>query len=173
MLYCKMAQIICCLIVVTACGFQPVFKEKGGSILKNDLRYIEISPIADRIGQKLRNHMVHEITPFGKSQVPRYRLAVTLSEAKQNLAIKKSEVATRANLYFVAIYELTVKSNGRLLIKGQSHMTTSFNILKEPFSTMVAEKNARARAVREISLDIGLKTASFFRTNNSWSKEPT
>ena len=172
MLYCKKAQIICCLIVVTACGFQPVFKEKGGSILKNDLRYIEISPIADRIGQKLRNHLVHEITPFGKSRVSRYRLTVTLSEAKQNLAIKKSEVATRANLRFSAYYKLIKKSNGRVLIKGKSNVITSFNILTESFSTMVAEKNARARAVREISADISVKIASVFRANNSWRGEP-
>lgn len=172
MLYCKRAQIICCLIVVTACGFQPVFKEKGGSILKNDLRYIEISPIADRIGQKLRNHLVHEITPFGKSQVPRYRLAVTLSETKQNLAIKKSEVATRANLRFSADYKLIKKSNGRVLIQGKSNMITSFNILTESFSTMVAEKNARARAIREISADIGLKIASFFKTKEALGGKP-
>ena len=172
MLYCKRAQIICCLIVVTACGFQPVFKEKGGSILKNELRYIEISPIADRTGQKLRNHLVHEITPFGKSRVPRYRLAVTLSETKQNLAIKKSEVATRANLRFSADYKLIKKSSGHVLIRGKSNMITSFNILTEPFSTMVAEKNARARAMREISADIGVKIASFFKSKKALGSKP-
>jgi hypothetical protein len=59
-----------------------------------------------------------------------------------------------------------------LLIKGNSHMITSFNILTETFSTIVAEENARARAVREISADIGVKIAGFFRTNKDWRGVP-
>jgi LPS-assembly lipoprotein len=137
MLWCKRAQIICGLVIISACGFQPVLKKGATSLLESEMRYIEITPIADRIGQMLRSHLVQEITPLGKSRTTKYKLRVTLKETKQNLAIKKSEVATRANLYFVAIYELTMKSNGRLLVKGRSHMTTSFNILNEPFSTMV------------------------------------
>jgi LPS-assembly lipoprotein len=172
MLCYKKARIICSLIIISACGFQPVFKKGAKSILESEMRYIEISPIADRIGQKLRNLLVHEITPLGESGAAKYRLTVTLKETKQNLAIKKSEVATRANLHFVATYRMNIKSTGRLLIKGNSQMITSFNILTETFSTTVAEENARARAVREISADIGVKIAVFFRTNKDWRGVP-
>ena len=167
MLCCKRAQIIWSLIFILGCGFQPAFKKGTESIIESEMRFLEISPIKDRIGQKLRNHLVQEITPLGRARPSKYRLIITLSETKQNLAIKKSEIATRANLQFVAKYDVISKSSGALLTHGSSRITTSFNILNQSFATMVAEKNARDRAVREISADIGLKIAGFFRVNKS------
>ena len=163
MLYYKKAQILWCLVIIMGCGFQPVFKKGTKSILESEMSYIEIEPIANRIGQKLRNHLIHEITPLGGAGLSRYTLSVELSETKQNLAIKKSEIATRANLLFIARYQVRLKSSKELLATGQSRITTSFNILNQTFATTEAEKNARARAVREISVDIGVKIASFFR----------
>ena len=153
------------------CGFQPIFGTGPGSEIRKEMGYIEISPISDRIGQQLRNHLVHQITPMGGASVTKYKLKVTLTESKQNLAIKKSEIATRANLRFNANYEIILKSNGKRIARGHSRMTTSYNILNQTFSTLMAEKNARKRAVREISADISSKIYSFFRLNRDKIKE--
>jgi hypothetical protein len=50
-------------------------------------------------------------------------------------------------------------------------MTTSYNILNQTFSTLMAEKDARKRAVREISADISSKVYSFFRLKPDKIKE--
>ena len=171
MLCCKKVQILCCVVILTACGFQPVFKKGTESILESEMRHIKINPIKDRIGQQLRNHLVHDVTPLGGSRTKKYILDVTLNESKQNLAIKKSEVATRANLHLTAKYEIRLSANGALLTAGQSQITTSFNILSQSFGTIVAEQNARSRAIREISSDIGIKIASFFKIREDSSKK--
>jgi len=44
-------------------------------------------------------------------------------------------------------------------------MVTSYNILTKTFATLMAEKDARKRAVREISVDITSKVAAFFKLN--------
>ena len=165
MLFCKKAIILFSLLMLFGCGFQPILGTRTGSEIRKEVRYIEISPIADRIGQQLRNHLVHDIMPLGGSSVTKYKLIVKLTESKQNLAIKKSEIATRANLRFNANYEIVLKSNGKKIAGGHSRMTTSYNILNQTFSTLMAEKNARKRAVREISADISSKIYSFFRLN--------
>jgi len=171
MLFCKKAIILFSLLMLFGCGFQPILGTRTGSEIRKEVRYIEISPIADRIGQQLRNHLVHDIMPLGGSSVTKYKLIVKLTESKQNLAIKKSEIATRANLRFNASYVIILKSNGKKIAGGHSRMTTSYNILNQTFSTLMAEKNARKRAVREISADISSKVYSFFRLNRDKIKE--
>jgi hypothetical protein len=50
-------------------------------------------------------------------------------------------------------------------------MITSYNILSQTFGTIIAEKDARARAVREISSDLTNKIASFFRLNKNIGRQ--
>jgi len=171
MLFCKIAIMLFSLLIFFGCGFQPIFGTRAGSEIRKEVRYIEISPIADRIGQQLRNHLIHDIMPLGRLSVTKYKLNVILTESKQNLAIKKSEIATRANLRFKASYKIILKSNRKQITQGHSQMTTSYNILNQTFATLMAEKNARKRAVREISAEIASKIYGFFRLNRDKIKE--
>ena len=171
MLFYSRIYICFCFLFLAGCGFQPIFGKGGETIIKSEMRNIEISPIANRLGQQLRNYLVQDLNPFGRPRNTKYLLKVVLGESKQNLAIKKSEIATRANLTFVATYSIIRKSSGVVLTTGTSHMITSYNILPQTFGTIIAEKNARARAVREISADLTNKIASFFRLNKKVAKQ--
>ena len=162
MLFYRSFGIFISLLVIAGCGFEPIFKAVGMRNTNNELRYIEIKAIENRIGQQLRNRLVKDIMPLGRKRDVKYALNVTLTESKANLAIKKSEIATRANLIFFANYKLTLKSNGKELTSGGSRMVTSYNILTETFGTQIAEKDARNRAVREISADIASKIIIYF-----------
>ena len=126
------------------------------------MRYIEIKPIKDRSGQQLRNHLETDIALAKRAYPTRYNLVVVLDETKQDLAIKKSQIATRANLTFRADYRLISKTDGSVLDKGSARITTKYNVLDETFATLMAEKDARTRAVREISAAIATQIAVFF-----------
>ena len=153
------------LLFLAGCGFQPIYGTGTNSVFNTEMRHIEISPIKDRIGQLLRNDLEQRITPKGRARISKYKLEVRLSESTQGLAVKKSEIATRANLNLLASYRIIQKSGNKTLASGSSRMVTSFNILTETFATLIAEKDARKRAVREISLDITSKIAAFFKLN--------
>ncbi len=153
------------LFVLTGCGFQPIYGAGTNSVFESEMRLIEISPIKDRIGQQLRNELEQQITPKGRARLSKYILKVELSESTQGLSVKKSEIATRANLSFRASYNIVEKKDGALLSSGSNRMVTSYNILTETFATLMAEKDARKRAVREISIDITSKVAAFFKLN--------
>ncbi|MDP6174700.1 MAG: LPS assembly lipoprotein LptE, partial [Rhodospirillales bacterium] len=125
-------------------------------------------PIADRIGQLLHNDLLDRMNPFGKPQSPPYSLAVKVTESRQELAVQKTELATRANLKIVANF--TLKKHGQKpaeLLRGTGQATISYNILTANFATMMAEKDARRRAIREISAEITDKLASFFRLSGT------
>jgi len=138
---------------LAGCGFRPVHSQKFGASAVH-LAQIRIVPIADRIGQQLHNLLRDKPTPMGQPASPRYVLRVTLSESLQNLAVRKDETATRANLVMRASFRLTRAVDGEILLTTSAISANSYNILRSDFATLSAENDARARAVREISDEI-------------------
>ena len=138
---------------LAGCGFQPLHG-KSSPASAAALGGIEIAIIADRTGQKLRNLLLDKLNPHGPSDRPRYVLRVTVAQSIHSLAIRKDEIATRANLVLRADYELRRKSDRKLVTKGSASSTNSYNILRSNFATLSAENDARNRAVRVLSEDL-------------------
>ncbi len=168
MLWSRKLLILVFAAAVTACGFEPIYGTANQQNIKSELAAVQILPIKDRIGQLLRNHLLDQINPKGRSEKPRYILRVTLTESKQELAVQKSELATRANLNFVANFSLSpVEGVKARPLSGQVRITTSYNILSSDFGTLMAERDARRRAVRELSLDITNRIAAHVQNTGS------
>ena len=144
------------------CGFQPLYGSAGNTNVGVELASVEISLIKDRIGQKLRNHLMDRINPSGAPEAPNYTLVVTLEVIKQNLAVKKSKISTRANLQITATFSLVGKNrNVGKRFSGTSKIVTSYNILSSDFATLIAEQDAKERAVKELSSNISNRVATF------------
>ncbi len=151
-----------CSAVLAGCGFQPLHsRDAGGSAAR--LAEIRVTPIADRIGQQLHNLLLDKLTPMGPPAAPRYVLRVTLSESLQNLAVRKDEVATRANLVMRASITLVRVRDDAAVLEANAISANSYNILRQKFATLSAENDARARAVREISDEIRTRIAIYLR----------
>ena len=153
------------LSLLTGCGFKPIYGSAGPSNISAELSTVQVAPIKDRIGQQLRNLLLDRINPGGAPRKPNYRLLVQLSESKQELAIKKSEVSTRANLTFVAKFHLQgLKQFAKRKVTGETKIVTSYNILSSDYGTLATEQDARRRAVRELSEDITNRIAAYLQT---------
>ena len=166
----KIGLLVAVLGVLSGCGFTPVYSGTSGAKVKHDLSMVAIQPIKDRIGQQLRNHLIDIINPDGRPAKPEYSLSIDLKESKQTLAVQKTEIATRANLSFTAKFGLTRRGQAATLLSGQSSSVTSYNILTSEFATLVAERNARDRAVRELSMEIANQLAIFLQPTGSGVK---
>ena len=163
MLWCKVITSIFVCFLITGCGFTPVYVENNKSLFNTQFRYIKIDPIQDRVGQQLRNELVKILHPTGAASPLKYSLNTTISIAKQGLAIKKSELATRSNLIVKANFTLMENESKKSLTTGNSKIVTSYNILNQVYATKIAENDAQARAISEISRDIASKLGVFFR----------
>jgi LPS-assembly lipoprotein len=150
------------LVVVGACGFEPLYGQRGGSSVVSELAATKIDLIEDRIGQQLRNMLVEEITPGGAPQSPRYLLEVKLQENKSTLAIRLDETTSRAVLDLHAKFTLRRANDGQVLYDGFSRASTSYNVVNSDFATVNAEADARRRAIRVLGDDIKLRLASYF-----------
>ncbi|MCG8511485.1 MAG: LPS assembly lipoprotein LptE [Rhodospirillales bacterium] len=150
-------------LIAGGCGYQPLYGGGKNSPASREMAFVRVEPIADRIGQQLRNELLDLLTPLGQPSTPKYALEVTLSESKSELAVKKSEVATRANLSLRASYTLRNNGTGKNLYGGNSTIVGSYNILTSDFSNIAAEQGVRDRLVEELARDIQLRLSAYFR----------
>ena len=135
------------------CGFTPIHGETSPASEKA-LNGFEVELIPDRIGQLLRNELLERFRPRGIPGGDRFSLNVTVNEFIRKLGLRIDETATRANLTLRANYTVSERSDGRILVRGTAQSVNSYNILGSHFATLIARKNARERAVREIADDI-------------------
>lgn len=156
--------IVCAAVITVAgCGFRPLYGKSGGSDAAA-LSTIQINQIPDRIGQKLRSLLLERLAPKGPARRTDYTLSVTLKEAKRELAIRKDETATRANLVITAKFSLTARRRpARGSFTGTAASTNSYNVLQSEFATLSAEKDARDRALNTIADEIRLRVAAALR----------
>ena len=151
-----------CLALLGGCGFQPLYGQRDRGSVAAELAAVKIKLIENRIGQQLHNFLLDRLNPRGKPATAIYDLIIELEESKEDLAIRKDETATRANLTLRAEYELRRVATGEILVEGFSRSVTSYNIVDSDFATLSAESDARKRAVREISEDIKVRLGIYF-----------
>ncbi len=145
-----------------ACGFQPLYGQRAGSASTQELALVSITTIANREGQKLHNFLRDRLNPLGLPREPFYRLKVNLKTVTVALAIRKDETATRANLVLSAKFILSDIRTGKVLFKGLSRSSNSYNILESEFATIASLNDATTRATRDLSDEISARLAIYF-----------
>jgi len=153
----KITPLLVALALLQACGFRPLYGDGTP-----EFALIQIQPISDRIGQQLRNHLLTSLNPKRRSVSPKFTMKTRISESITSLAVKKSAFATRANLTLKAAFTLSRVRGGEQLFSSSRSITVSYNILDSELATLLSVKNARKRAVRELSEDIRTQLGVYF-----------
>lgn len=162
--------VLAAAVTVAACGFQPLYGSRLAGSSPAEFAQIRIEPIPDRIGQQLHNHLLTTLNPDGRPEKPAYVMKTKITESLSALGVRKTAFATRANLQMRAVYDLTGAATGKTVFSGDSTITVSYNILDSEFATLMAENDARARAVRELSEDIRIRLGVFFSNQAAQGK---
>ena len=151
------------LLLLAACGFRPLYGERSHTpAVGAQLAAVEIAPIDDRLGQMVRNHLLDAMNPKGVPQGSLYRLEVVLSPTRENLAFREDEVTTRVNLRVSANYVLRPARADEVLTQGSARVIASYNVTRQEYATLVADRDAQARAAREIADEIVSRLAVWF-----------
>ncbi len=79
-----MAALLPVALALGGCGFRPLYGSRGNAPGAVELAAVTVGPIADRLGQILRNDLTERLSPLGESFEPRYRLDAKLSESSAN-----------------------------------------------------------------------------------------
>ena len=151
-------------LVVSGCGFEPLYSSTEGSTspaVTEQLASVKIATIPDRSGQKLRNNLALRINPQGEPINPQYQLSVSYSRVKEDFNLRKDSTTGRSRLRMSANF--TLMQGNKVLLRGSSISYSSFNVLDEQFASTIGERDAEDRGLVELSEDIRLQLAAFFK----------
>jgi LPS-assembly lipoprotein len=164
---------------LAACGFQPLYARHDGGGVPEQLSRVRIGTITDpapgtlrsfrdypiendRSRQILRNYLSDDLSPRGSGAGrAEYVLDIQILEPRTDVAIDRSDTTLRYGYAVVAYYQLRDGAN-RQITAGASTSTTSFAVSQSEFATISSQKDARDRAMQEISADIRNQLAAFF-----------
>lgn len=153
-------------LVLTGCGFEPLYGAREQSVATEDLlSRVEVPPIADRVGQLVRIELTNRMTPTRPAPDAAFSLVVKLNESKASLAVEKDSSATRANLTISANFTLNQIGTGEELTSGSVRSVNSYDILQSDFATLAAEQGARQRGAIDVADGIVDRLAIFLLRN--------
>ena len=153
--------------ILASCGFTPMYGSGGATTsgtVAAALRQVDVRPIADRRGMVLRQQLEEKLHPGGGRNT-RFDLQVRLASRTQELGVRKDSTTSRANLILTANFVLW--DGTRRLLRDRVRSTVSYNILDDQYATIASERDAEARALKQLSDEIRVRLAVYFnRTIN-------
>jgi LPS-assembly lipoprotein len=127
-----------------------------------DLQAIDVLPIPDRLGQQFYNALRNELVPAGLPAAPAYALDVSVSESVGSQVLRTDATATRALIVLTASYRLSLAGEDTELFSDAAQALTAYNIGDAEYAVRRAERDARARAVKELANRMRARIASWF-----------
>ena len=161
-----MRRIIAALLVLSSCGFSPVYEKKQYSDMSENTRQISIAPVKGYDGPPgvdLRNLLRDRLTQKGKPANPRYTLDITMSQPSiTDYTIQDDGTASSYLIKIRADYELRDKSSASSLIKKTASSEISYNILKDQYSTEMLKMGAIKMIIQSLSDQIYISVITYF-----------
>lgn len=149
-----------------ACGFRPLYGGAPGGETAAELASIEVVAPATLVGQFLKNRLLDDLNPSGMTVATRYRLTLDLRRNETALAIQLDDTITRFDLTLAAFFALTSLETGgaapasaaleggaasQPAYRSAVRRVASYNVVTDPFATLMAEQDAERRAATELS----------------------
>jgi len=143
-------------ILLTACGFSPVYKSGAAATGAS----IVVEEIPGRSGHVLRKALLQELA-VGLPGVEDATLTVSVDEDLRRLALRPDQAASRSDVSAEGRYVLAFPDNA---ISGVVEVETSFNVPDATYGDIAAQIDASERAMsklaRRITNDIRIKLAA-------------
>jgi len=152
--------VIAAALLLTACGFQPLYEAGGSSrAMQAHLAGVEVAPIADRLGQVMRNRLMDRLNAGG---TPGYRLTVTLEQSTQGYGIRPDAAATQEQLTLVAHVSFTKLDGEELVFAEDMRARTSYDLVLSDFATVTQREDSARRLALELAERIHRRLALYF-----------
>lgn len=151
------------IVPLAGCGFHPLYSRAQLADDEPLLASIKVAPISNRIGQQLEFSLRESLNPRGLRVEQRYILSVTLSVSETDLGIQRDATATFGELAVSASFVLQDSKTGQRVYSSRTSTIGSFNLPNDAYAAQIADDDARARTVQELSDEIGARLVLFLR----------
>ena len=150
-------------LALSSCGWAPLYADPETGPASEELRAVQVDPILERIGQRLEISLRNSFNPTGVPTPARYRLRTTLAAYLSNLGIQSQGLATLGKLDVYATYFLVDMQSGNNLLVNTLHVTNTFDLNPNQYSTVVGADDAAVRGVAELDQEITTRLTLFFQ----------
>lgn len=150
-------------LAAAGCGWEPLYADRETGTADADLRATKVDPILDRIGQRLELGLRRAFNPTGEPVPVRYVLHTILTVARQDLGVQSQGLGTLGRVDLSATFILGDAKTGAQLLSSTIHTADSFDIVANEYAAVVAEEDARNRALDELRRDMVDKLTLFFQ----------
>jgi len=156
------AMLVACL-ALSGCGWAPLYADRETGPADAELRAIKVSPIPERIGQRLAMALRESLNFDGAPSPQRYRLDTLLTTTRVDLGIQQTGLGSRGKIDATVTFWLRDIKTGAQLLVNTVHTAESFDIVANEYASVVAEDDARVRVVEELRRDIVSRLTLFFQ----------
>ena len=168
----KLILLVCGGLLLTSCGFTPLYGTQAGARLLHELSSIEVRVADGVIGVQLRNTLHDNLQLYNRAGAARYRLALDYDTS--TYAMLTSPTTSQIRRYTMILnvdYELSDSVTQSLVKSGLTTAHASYNVvIDNVYATFVAEEEASLRAARQIAQQLTNLLALHFTRGNSHGK---
>lgn len=153
-------------VTLVGCGFKPMYSsEKGGGEIGVGLSQVEVAAPIGRTDQIVHNELLR-LLEIGGRQDKKFRLVNKFDERQVDLAIQLDDSVTRKNLILWYDFVLFDNAGGKEVFKGAGRSYAAYNLVQSDYANLIAEKDARERAAKEVAYQIRTRLATYFSGKN-------
>ena len=169
----KVALSLVLFLFVAACGFEPLYVQKTSehdkwyfdgdfdNYVTDQMSQVKVIAHGGRLGQMVKNELLDLMTPRGVPAKPKYYLYITPDqESEYDQALRNDITATRKRIDYRVQYYMT--ENSEQVVKGNAVSYVSYDILDNPYSTVISRKKVEKDAAKIMANDIALRLGAFF-----------
>ena len=147
-------------LMLAACGFTPLYEAGGSSAqMQTQLSSIDVGPIADRIGQVMRNRLVSRLNAGAR---PEYRLDVVLTQSSETFGVRPDTATTQEQLTLVADIQLIKYGQEEPVIRQSLRARSSFDVVLSDFATVSQREDTAQRLALDLAERIHRRLALHF-----------
>jgi LPS-assembly lipoprotein len=150
------------LPALAACGFKPLYGRNDGADVVPEFSQISIAQPDNRGEQLLRNRLLDILTPKGAPERPRYLLNYRVTDTVGAVFVTRNEEITRSNVVVNVSTTLHDYESGQPIFSVSAQSQASFNQSVNDYANLIAERDARDRAMRDAAEQIRIRLANYF-----------
>jgi LPS-assembly lipoprotein len=129
------------LLLLQACGLQPLYGGGSGSPVATTLRSVQVSPISGQAGWLMRNKLVDRLGAAGSGSAG-YRLDVTLDDNITAFGLRGDQAATQERRTLRARFQLVSLPTGTVVLDATAGSDAGVDIVSSEYATVAAEQTA-------------------------------
>lgn len=141
------------LLLLAACGLQPMYAGGASGEVARGLAAVEVPPIPDRAGWLVRNALIDRLGAAGDA-TPRYRLDVRLDDRLEGLGVLSDDTIGRERRTLRARYQLVDTVSGEILLDATAGADAGIDVVSSEYATIAAEQTALENLAQEVAARI-------------------